>query len=191
MSSRLGGLGLHRGSSLRVALAPLGVAISGCVLLGATTLPGTRWLIRLGRFLLFLGSRYRFIKPSVVEEIVARSINVVQTRRGETVEADHVSQQSLEAREFVGLASAEERQFIRLIGCARDREMGRSDALSLFARRLAGRARLAIRILLRLDLRDRSLTRRLWFLTRLLRDLGSSLSDLRIRLNGLCPDSII
>lgn len=48
MSSRLGGLGLHRGSSLRVALAPLGVAVSGCVFPGTTALFG---FARLGRLL--------------------------------------------------------------------------------------------------------------------------------------------
>ena len=51
MSSRLGGLGLHRCSSLRVALAllGLGVAVSGCVFPGTTALLGS---VRLGGLLL-------------------------------------------------------------------------------------------------------------------------------------------
>ena len=140
MSIRLDGLGLHRCSSLRVALALLGlrIAIGGCVLPGATAPLGARRLIRLGLLLLISGSRSGLVEPLVLEEIMARSINIVQAGRGEAVEPNHVSQQGLEIREIVGLAPTEVRQIIRLNRSTRDWKMGGSDLLRLYARCLAG-----------------------------------------------------
>ena len=114
---------------------------------------------------------------------MARTINIIQSGRRETVGADHVTQESLEAREFVGLASAEEWQIVRRLSrIAGDRKIGRSDLFHLrnllfhLARRLACR---------RADLVLGGLSRLGLLLLVVLRSrLGLVV---RGRLNALCP----